>query len=100
MAYWNDYEGQIALYEQYATLVGNAKVAIGVSNPGSGDNSTPGGAVHRLAAYDPPGGKYGMMFWNVNSPQNPRQAMEWCETIAAHLPGAEKLSPAAVGKND
>src|SRR6185369_5395362 len=82
MAYWENYEGQIALYEQYASLVGGDKVAIGVSNPGSGNNATPADAVARLAKYDPPGGKFGMMFWNVNSPENPGQALEWCELIA------------------
>jgi len=86
MAYWEDYEGQIALYEQYASLVGGDKVAIGVSNPGSGSSSTPTSAVARLAAYDPPGGKFGMMFWNINSPLNQPQAFEWCEIITSHLP--------------
>ena len=87
MAYWLDYGGQIALYEQYASVVGPAKVGIGVSNPGSGDNSTPLGAVSKLAQYVPSGGsKYGMMFWNLNSPSDPSQAAQWCQLISSNLP--------------
>lgn len=86
MAYWLDYDGQIALYEQYASVVGPAKVGIGVSNPGSGDNSTPLGAVSKLAQYVPSGGsKYGMMFWNLNSPSDPSQAAQWCQLISSNL---------------
>jgi len=61
------YEGQIALYKQYASLVGGDKVAIGVSNPGCGttDAHRCGGAPRQVR---PAGGKFGMMFWNVNSP--------------------------------
>lgn len=87
MAYWLDYDGQIALYEQYASVLGQAKVGIGVSNPGSGDNSTPTGIVAKLAQYVPSGGsKYGMMFWNLNSPSNLPQAAQWCQLISSNLP--------------
>src|SRR5258707_809916 len=80
-AYWFGYQGQIDLYQQYAQLVGDQKVAIGVSNA-SGDQNTPFSAVGPLAAWDPPGSnKAGMMYWNLNSPP-PSQTALWCATIA------------------
>jgi hypothetical protein len=87
MAYWWGYQGQIDLYQQYAQLVGDQKVAIGVSNA-SGDQNTPFSAVGPLAAWDPPGSnKAGMMYWNLNSPP-PSQTALWCATIAGNLPKA------------
>jgi hypothetical protein len=84
MAYGLDYEGQIDLYQQYAPLVGDQKVAIGVA-PGS----TPFSAVGPLAAWDPSGShKAGMMYWNLNSP-SPSTTELWCATIAANLPAAK-----------
>jgi hypothetical protein len=88
MEYWAGYDAQIELYKKYATLVGEAKVGIGVSNPGSGDAPTPADAIVPLAAYVPASGaKYGMMFWNLNSPNDPAQAFQWCSTIEANMPG-------------
>jgi chitinase len=81
MAYWLDYQGQIDLYQQYAALVGDPKVAIGVAQENS-----PFSEVGPLAAWDPPGSnKAGMMYWNLNSPP-PSQTALWCATIAANLP--------------
>ncbi len=85
MAYWRSYQSQIDLYQEYAQLVGDQKVAIGVSNA-SGSQSSPFSEVGPLAAWDPAGShKAGMMYWNLNSPP-PSQTALWCATIAANLP--------------
>jgi hypothetical protein len=83
MAYWRNYQSQIDLYQQYAQLVGDQKVAIGVSA-----EITPFSEVGPLAAWDPSGSKKaGMMYWNLNSPP-PSETDLWCATIAANLPKA------------
>jgi len=87
MAYGLSYQGQIDLYQQYAPLVGDQKVAIGVSNA-SGPQSSPYSEVGPLAAWDPPGSnKAGMMYWNLNSPPQSETDL-WCATIAQNLPKA------------
>ncbi|HVF98262.1 MAG TPA: glycosyl hydrolase family 18 protein [Chloroflexia bacterium] len=68
MAYWLDADGQIALYEQYATMVGDDKVLIGVRSgyAGDGRQSTPIEAVPTICQYEPSGGhKGGVMLWNL-----------------------------------
>ena len=54
MAYWNNFQGQVALAQQYAQLVGWPKVAIGVSDA-SGSQSSPFSEVGPLAAFEPAG---------------------------------------------
>lgn len=92
MAYGLDYDGQIDLYWQYAQLIGEQRVAIGVSDA-SGDQSTPFDEVGPLAQWEPGDGssKAGMMLWNLNSPP-PEMTDLWCETIAGNLPKASEKS--------
>lgn len=84
MAYWNDFDGQTAMFQDYASLVGARKVAIGVSDA-SGGQSTPFGIVEQLAAWNPTGGKKaGMMLWSLNgAPAATTQ--QWCTTIVGNL---------------
>jgi hypothetical protein len=92
MAYWLDYQGQIDMYQQYAQLVGDQKVAIGVSA-----ELTQFSAVGPLASWDPSGSnKAGMMYWNLNSPA-PSVTDLWCETISANLPKPAQAT--TVGSN-
>jgi hypothetical protein len=86
MAYWNDFDDQVALFEQYAALVGPEKVAIGVANAANPGQDTPFAAVPKLAAWDPAGSKKaGMMLWCLNSPP-PDETAQWCAAIANNLP--------------
>lgn len=87
MAYGLDYDGQIGLYRQYAELVGERKVAIGVAYTKPGvPGGTPFAAVPKLAAWDPADAqKAGMMLWTTNS-GSPETVKEWCAAIADNLP--------------
>lgn len=86
MAYWNDLDGQIALFKQYAALVGPQKVAIGVADAANPGQNTPFAAVAPLAGWDPkPASKAGMMLWNLNAPP-PAETATWCAAIAGKLP--------------
>lgn len=101
MAYWLDFENQLALYRQYADVVGDEKVAIGVAYT---EDDRPGGtplaAVPKLAAWDPANGrKAGMMLWTTNG-GTPAQIKSWCAAIADNLPpntgvGAQPAAPLA-----
>jgi hypothetical protein len=86
MAYWNGLEGQIDLYNQYAGLVGEQKVAMGVGNAANPGQNTPFDQVPAIAAWDPSGAcKAGVMLWNLNAPE-PDETALWCQTIAKNLP--------------
>jgi hypothetical protein len=86
MAYWNDFQGQVDLFNQYAGLVGPEKVAIGVANAANPGQNTPWEAVGQCAAWDPPGAsKAGMMLWNLNSPTL-AETQQWCAEIVSNLP--------------
>jgi hypothetical protein len=92
MAYWNDFDGQVAVFDAYAGLVGPEKVAIGVANAANPGQNTPWDAVSQCAAWDPPGAsKAGIMLWNLNSPP-PAETAQWCAAIADNLPGATPAS--------
>jgi hypothetical protein len=92
MAYWNDFDGQIRLYREYAHLVGNQKTVIGVAD-GAGDQNTPFAAVAPLAKWEPSGSnKAGMMLWNLNSP-TPDTTTLWCKTIAENMPHRSSGKP-------
>ncbi|HEV2890752.1 MAG TPA: glycosyl hydrolase family 18 protein [Frankiaceae bacterium] len=68
MAYWDDYQGQLALWQQYADVLGGAKVLVGVSCC-SGDQSTPIDTVAQVAAWETQqgtGNTGGMMLWNAS----------------------------------
>ena len=94
MAYWNDFDGQVALFGDYATLVGPQKVAIGVANAANAGQNTPYEAVAECAAWDPPGAsKAGMMLWNLNAPP-PGETQLWCQDIAGNLPKTATATPA------
>lgn len=93
MAYWNDFDGQVYLFDQYAGLVGPEKVAIGVANAANPGQNTPWDAVGQCAAWDPPGAsKAGMMLWNLNSPPL-AETQQWCAEIAGNLP--DSAAPAS-----
>jgi chitinase len=86
MAYWNGLDGQIAIFDDYAGLVGQQKVAMGVGNAANPGQNTPFDQVPLIAAWDPPGAsKAGVMLWNLNSPP-PDETALWCQTIAENLP--------------
>jgi hypothetical protein len=86
MDYGLDFDGQIGLYQQYAELVGERKVAIGVAYPKPGASGTPFAAVPKLAAWDPADAqKAGMMLWTTNN-GSPETVREWCAAIADNLP--------------
>jgi len=86
MAYWNGFDGQVALFGHYAALVGPQKVAIGVADAANPGQNTPFSAVAPLAAWNPtPAAKAGMMLWNLNAPPVPETA-QWCAAIAGSLP--------------
>lgn len=86
MAYGNGFDGQIALFKQYAALVGPQKVAIGVADAANAGQNTPFSAVAPLAGWDPkPASKAGMMLWNLNAPP-PQETAQWCAAIAGKLP--------------
>jgi len=99
MAYWNDFNGQVQMFDDYAALVGPEKVAIGVANAANQGQNTPFPAVAECAAWDPDGAsKAGMMLWNLNSP--PRdETILWCADIAGNLPAGTSgiISQAAGG---
>ncbi len=85
MAYWNDFKDQVAMFDDYAGLVGPDKVAIGVANAANPGQDTPFSAVPKLAAWDPAGNhKAGMMLWNLNAPP-PAETAKWCQAIASNL---------------
>lgn len=102
MAYWNGFDGQVALFQAYAGLVGPEKVAIGVANAASPGQNTPWDAVAQCAGWDPPGAaKAGMMLWNLNSPP-PDETAQWCAAIAQNLPPGQsavqlRAKPAPAG---
>lgn len=86
MAYWNGLDGQIELYNQYAGLVGEQKVAMGVANAANPGQDTPFDQVPSIAAWNPSGAsKAGVMLWNLNSPAPDVTAL-WCQTISENLP--------------
>jgi chitinase len=86
MAYWNGLEGQIDLYNEYAGLVGEQKVAMGVGNAANPGQNTPFDQVAPIAAWNPSdASKAGVMLWNLNSPE-PDETALWCQTIAENLP--------------
>lgn len=85
MAYWNDFEGAVYLFNQYAALVGPEKMAIGVANSANPGQNTPIHAVPKIAAWNPEGAqKAGMMLWNLNQPP-PAETAEWCKMIGDGL---------------
>ncbi|MEA3063444.1 MAG: hypothetical protein QOJ94_3225 [Sphingomonadales bacterium] len=86
MAYWYGLDGQIDLYNQYAGLVGEQKVAMGVGNAASPGQNTPFDQVAPIAAWNPSdASKAGVMLWNLNSPDAEETAL-WCQTISENLP--------------
>jgi GH18 family chitinase len=80
MAYWNQAGTYIRLFEEYASLVGDEKVAFGVKPGYEGeDQSTLLKAVEELSAWNPKGGsKAGMMMFGTNrdNPEFTKQP-EW-----------------------
>ena len=76
MAYWGNYNEQIALYQTYADLVGQAKVAIGVAEAANPGQDTDFAIVGSLAQFNK-NAKYGMMLWHLNS----TDAGKWIEEI-------------------
>jgi hypothetical protein len=88
MAYWNGYEGQVALFNSYAEMVGAEKVAMGVK-PGTdgGNQSTPFEDVPAIARYQPEGGqKAGMMLYSLSidtPPYTKKPTFTWTEAIHA-----------------
>ncbi len=87
MAYWNQAGTYIRLFEEYASLVGNEKVAFGVK-PGYGgeDQSTLLKTVEELSAWNPKGGsKAGMMMFVTNR-DNPAftKLPEWTYAKTIH----------------
>lgn len=81
MAYWNRYDDQIRLMQEYAALVGPAKIGMGVAMEGAANPGQQSSLddVPRLAAVP---GKAGMMLWHLNSPL----AQTWCDAIAGSMP--------------
>jgi hypothetical protein len=78
MAYWNDAGGYEDLYRQYANVVADDMVAIGVmpGKEGTGDQSTRLEDVKKLSAWNPPGSsKAGMMMFGTNR-DNPQFTAE------------------------
>lgn len=68
MAYWLDFDAQVALWQQYADVLGDTNVLVGVSCC-SGDQSTTLGTVEQLAAWETrrgAGNTGGMMLWNAS----------------------------------
>ena len=80
MAYWNNYEKQIELYNVYATLVGPTKVAIGVAEAANPGQNTDFKIVGKLAQYNK-NIKYGMMLWHLNS----TKANKWVNEIKSNM---------------
>jgi len=94
MAYWYDFDGQISMFDDYASLVGPEKVAIGVANAANPGQNTPWDAVAECAAWNPPGAsKAGMMLWNLNSPPL-AETVTWCQAISSNLPPGQAGAPA------
>lgn len=86
MAYWNNFDDQVTLFNDYAGLVGANKVAIGVADAANPGQNTPFSEVPLLARWNPKGGaKTGMMLWNLNQPP-PAETAQWCKAIADNLP--------------
>ena len=79
MAYWDDYDAQIALLRSYQALVGVGKAGIGVAEAANPGQNTPFSIVPRLASYMP---KAGMMLWTLNSDEAPK----WCAAIGENMP--------------
>jgi hypothetical protein len=68
MAYWNNTQGQISLWQQYADVLGPANVLIGVSCC-SGSQSTSIATVQGVAQWETQkgaGATGGMMLWNLS----------------------------------
>jgi chitinase len=93
MAYWNDIDDQIKMYKQYAAMVGESKVAIGIKPGYNGDNqSTPIDAVPAICQYEPKGSlKCGVMMYDltIDIPtytQKPK--FTWTNMIQNDLRGA------------
>lgn len=91
MAYWNDFDYAVNLFQTYADWVGPEKVCIGVKPGQNGsDQSTPVAAVPKLAAYQPPGArKGGVMLYSLSldiEPITGQSRFDWTQTIHDHMP--------------
>ncbi len=100
MAYWNGFDDQIAMYETYAGIMGDEKVAIGVKPGYDGNNqSTPIKDVPRLCKYEPKDSrKRGMMLYSLtlDVPQYTNlPKLAWTEMIQDNLRGIIELEKAA-----
>ncbi|MGO9320698.1 MAG: hypothetical protein ACLQBY_07865 [Solirubrobacteraceae bacterium] len=91
MAYWDEPPAAVALFEQYASVVGERRVAFGVKPGHEGeDQSTLLATVEALAKWEPTGEpKAGMMLFGLNR-DNPTftQLPEWtfAEAIERNRP--------------
>jgi len=91
MAYWNDYEWAVGLYKEYAEIVGDEKVMIGIK-PGRGghDQSTPITAVPKLAAYEPQGSsKAGVMIYSLSidyEQYTDKPRFAWADLVHTNMP--------------
>lgn len=93
MAYWNDYDYAVSLFQTYAGWVGAEKVCIGVKPGQNGsDQSTPIAALARLAAYEPPGArKAGVMLYSLTldiEPVTGQSRFDWTKRIHNNMASA------------
>lgn len=75
MAYWNDYQSQIDLLLEYASVLTPEKVYIGVANAANPGQCTDLAIVPQLAQYQPKGG---LMLWTANF----KDALQWISAMS------------------
>lgn len=91
MAYWNDFDYAVSLFQTYAEWMGPEKVCLGLK-PGRNGNeqSTPVAALAKLAAYEPPGTrKGGVMLYSLSLDIEPVTGLSrfgWTEMIHKNMP--------------
>jgi hypothetical protein len=78
MAYWKPYKEMIELFKQYADVLGNEKVLIGVANQANQGQNTPLEEVKQLASYPDKGG---IMQWALSA----EDSLKYAEAIHENL---------------